>query len=226
MRSALPALTLVACALLPQAALAGARFRGARLPLRLPEQTYRLIEHNFSTLYQQTDFTPQITNSYFNHSDLYRFAGIPLAITPQNGFQMEVFGQLYNKSSQIYAQMSPRISPLSHPAGGHDGDQATDRHRHGAQHPLTTRLTVKALASSNGDPGLWLRQLRHRDGVALLETISPRKKAPRGSLCSATPSGVADHRPCPLAAPGCSQGVSSQKSVPPAPAGTPGVLPS
>mgnify|MGYP007088046421 CR=1 FL=1 len=110
MRSALPALTLVACALLPQAALAGARFEVPDYLLRLPEQTYRLIEHNFSTLYQQTDFTPQITNSYFNHSDLYRFAGIPLAITPQNGFQMEVFGQLYNKSSQIYAQMSQDLS--------------------------------------------------------------------------------------------------------------------
>ena len=110
MRSALPALTLVACALLPQAALAGARFEVPDYLLRLPEQTYRLIERNFSTLYQQTDFTPQITNSYFNHSDLYRFAGIPLAITPQNGFQMEVFGQLYNKSSQIYAQMSQDLS--------------------------------------------------------------------------------------------------------------------
>ena len=77
MRSALPALTLVACALLPQAALAGARFEVPDYLLRLPEQTYRLIERNFSTLYQQTDFTPQITNSYFNHSDLYRFAGIP-----------------------------------------------------------------------------------------------------------------------------------------------------
>ena len=110
MRSALPALTLVACALLPQATLAGVRFEVPDYLFRLPEQTYQLIERNFSTLYQQTDFTPQITNSYFNHSDLYRFAGIPLAITPQNGFQMEIFGQLYNKSSQIYAQMSQDLS--------------------------------------------------------------------------------------------------------------------
>jgi len=97
---------LAAAALLPSLAQAGVRFEVPDYLLRLPEQTYQLIERNFNTLYQQTDFTPQITNSYFNHSDLYRFAGIPLAITPQNGFQMEVFGQLYNKSSQIYAQMS------------------------------------------------------------------------------------------------------------------------
>ncbi len=183
MRSALPALTLVACALLPQAALAGARFEVPDYLLRLPEQTYRLIEHNFSTLYQQTDFTPQITNSYFNHSDLYRFAGIPLAITPQNGFQMEVFGQLYNKSSQIYAQMSQDLSLYRTLRVDMMGDQSDEiaigmglgippdnsPHRQGA------RLQQR-------DPGLWLRQLRHRDGVALLETISPHKKGSRGSL--------------------------------------------
>lgn len=154
MRSALPALTLVTCALLPQAALAGARFEVPDYLLRLPEQTYRLIERNFSTLYQQTDFTPQITNSYFNHSDLYRFAGIPLAITPQNGFQMEVFGQLYNKSSQIYAQMSQDLSLYRTLRVDMMGDQSDEiAIGMGLGIPLTTRLTVKALASSNEIPG-------------------------------------------------------------------------
>ncbi len=128
--------------------------RGAGLPLAPAEQTYRLIERNFSTLYQQTDFTPQITNSYFNHSDLYRFAGIPLAITPQNGFQMEVFGQLYNKSSQIYAQMSQDLSLYRTLRVDMMGDQSDEiAIGMGLGIPLTTRLTVKALASSNEIPG-------------------------------------------------------------------------
>jgi len=169
MRSALPALTLVACALLPQAALAGARFEVPDYLLRLPEQTYRLIERNFSTLYQQTDFTPQITNSYFNHSDLYRFAGIPLAITPQNGFQMEVFGQLYNKSSQIYAQMSQDLSLYRtlrvDMMGQH---QRRGSPRHGARHSAHGAAHLQGPALQQRNTGLWRRQLRHRLRVALL----------------------------------------------------------
>lgn len=154
MRSALSALTLVACALLPQATLAGVRFEVPDYLLRLPEQTYQLIERNFSTLYQQTDFTPQITNSYFNHSDLYRFAGIPLAITPQNGFQMEIFGQLYNKSSQIYAQMSQDLSLYRTLRVDMMGDQSDEvAIGMGLGIPLGARLTLKALASSNEIPG-------------------------------------------------------------------------
>ena len=90
---------LVACALLPQAALAGARFEVPDHLLRLPEQTYRLIEHNFSTLYhQQTGFTrksPAAISSLGSH----RFAGIPLSRRKRH--QMEVFGQLYNDRPQI-----------------------------------------------------------------------------------------------------------------------------
>lgn len=154
MRSGLPALTLIACTLLPSAAMAGVRFEVPDYLLRLPEQTYQLIERNFNTLYAQTDFTPQITNSYFNHSDLYRFAGIPLAITPQNGFQMEVFGQLYNKSSQIYAQMSQDLSLYRTLRVDMMGDQSDKiAIGMGLGIPLSARLTVKALASSNEIPG-------------------------------------------------------------------------
>ena len=154
MHLGLSAAVLVACSLLPSAAMAGVRFEVPDYLLRLPEQTYRLIESNFSTLYQQTDFTPQITNSYFNHSDLYRFAGIPLAITPQNGFQMEVFGQLYNKSSQIYAQMSEDLSLYRTLRVDMMGDQTDEvAIGMGLGVPLSKRLTLKALVSSNEIPG-------------------------------------------------------------------------
>ncbi|WP_439843270.1 hypothetical protein [Aeromonas taiwanensis] len=154
MRLALPAVMLAAAALLPSLAQAGVRFEVPDYLLRLPEQTYQLIERNFNTLYQQTDFPPQITNSYFNHSDLYRFAGIPLAITPQNGFQMEVFGQLYNKSSQIYAQMSQDLSLYRTLRVDMMGDQSDAiAIGMGLGIPISNRLTVKALASSNEIPG-------------------------------------------------------------------------
>lgn len=154
MRLGFSAVALVACALLPASAIAGVRFEVPDYLLRLPEQTYQLIESNFSTLYKQTDFTPQITNSYFNHSDLYRFAGIPLAITPQNGFQLEVFGQLYNKSSQIYAQMSEDLSLYRTLRADMMGDQSDEiAIGMGLGIPLSASLTVKALLSSNEIPG-------------------------------------------------------------------------
>lgn len=154
MRSGFSAFTLVACVLLSSAAMAGEPFKVPDYLQRLPEQTYRLIERNFNTLYAQTNFTPEITNSYFNHSDLYRFAGIPLAITAQNGFQMEVFGQLYNKSSQIYAQMSEDLSLYRTLRADMMGDQSDEiAIGMGLGIPLGTRLTVKALASSNDIPG-------------------------------------------------------------------------
>lgn len=154
MHLGLSATALIACALLPSTAMAGVRFEVPDYLLRLPEQTYQLIERNFNTLYKQTDFTPQITNSYFSHSDLYRFAGIPLAITPQNGFQMEVFGQIYNKSSQIYAQMSEDLSLYRTLRVDMMGDQNDEiAVGMGLGIPLSANLTVKALASSNEIPG-------------------------------------------------------------------------
>lgn len=45
-------------ALLPLAANAAYRFDVPDYLARLPEQTYRIVEQNFNTLYQQTDFTP------------------------------------------------------------------------------------------------------------------------------------------------------------------------
>ena len=154
MRSALSALTLVACALLPQTTLAGVRFEVPDYLLRLPEQTYQLIERNFSTLYQQTDFTPQITNSYFNRSDLYNFVGVPLAITPQAGFQLEVFGQLYNRASQSYVHMSQDMSlyrMIRADMMGNTNDEVALGMGLGI--PLTAQLTFKALLSSNEIPG-------------------------------------------------------------------------
>lgn len=57
-------------ALLSQASSAAYRFDVPDYLARLPEQTYYIVENSFNTLYQQTDFTPQITNSYFNNSHL------------------------------------------------------------------------------------------------------------------------------------------------------------
>ena len=59
MRSGLSGFGLLICALLPSASMAGVRFDVPDYLLQLPQQTYQLIESNFSRLYQQTDFTPR-----------------------------------------------------------------------------------------------------------------------------------------------------------------------
>ncbi len=154
MRSGLPGFGLFVCSLLPSVSMAAVRFDVPDYLLRLPQQTYQLIESNFNHLYQQTDFTPQITNSYFNRSDLYNFVGVPLAITPQAGFQLEVFGQLYNQSSQSYVHMSKDLSlyrMIRADVIGNPNDEVAIGLGLGI--PLSARLTFKALLSSNEIPG-------------------------------------------------------------------------
>ncbi|MFA7260817.1 MAG: hypothetical protein WC013_15065 [Aeromonas bestiarum] len=154
MRSGLSGFGLLVCSLLPSASMAGVRFDVPDYLLQLPQQTYQLIESNFSRLYQQTDFTPQITNSYFNRSDLYNFVGVPLAITPQAGFQLEVFGQLFNRASQSYVHMSQDMSlyrMIRADMMGNTNDEVALGMGLGI--PLSPQLTFKALLSSNEIPG-------------------------------------------------------------------------
>lgn len=141
-------------ALLPLSANAAYRFDLPDYLARLPEQTYRIVEHNFSTLYQQTDFTPQITNSYFNDSHLYKFVGVPLVISAQSGFQLEVFAQAYNRASQAYIHLSEDMSlyrVMRVDLMGNPNDQLAIGFGLGV--PLTPLLTLKAIASGNEIPG-------------------------------------------------------------------------
>ncbi|MFB2863128.1 hypothetical protein [Aeromonas sp. MdU4] len=121
---------------------------------RLPEQTYQIVEHNFSTLYDQTDFTPQVTNSFFTDSNLYKFVGVPLAISEHAGFQFEVFGQAYNRASQAYMHMSEDMSlyrVLRVDLIGNPNDRLAIGFGLGI--PLGSRMTLKAIASGNDIPG-------------------------------------------------------------------------
>ncbi|MFB2828426.1 hypothetical protein ACE1BS_02140 [Aeromonas jandaei] len=141
-------------ALLPLAANAAYRFDVPDYLARLPEQTYHIVEHNFNTLYQQTDFTPQITNSYFNESNLYKFVGVPLVISAQSGFQLEVFGQAYNRSSQAYMHLSEDMSlyrVMRVDLIGNPNDRLAIGFGLGI--PVSPQLVLKAIASDSDIPG-------------------------------------------------------------------------
>lgn len=79
---------------------------------------------------------------------------MPLAITPQAGFQLEVFGQLYNRASQSYVHMSQDMSlyrMIRADMMGNTNDEVALGMGLGI--PLTAQLTFKALLSSNEIPG-------------------------------------------------------------------------
>lgn len=154
MRMPLIPLSLLLYSTLPATSMASVRFDVPDYLLELPQQTYAVIEGNFNRLYQHTDFTPQVTNSYFNRSDLYHFVGVPLTITAQSGFQLEVFGQLYNRASQSYVHMSQDMSlyrMIRADLIGNSNDQIAIGIGLGI--PLAQQLTIKAIASSNDIPG-------------------------------------------------------------------------
>lgn len=146
---------LLGClALLPLTTNAAYRFDVPDYLARLPQQTYRIVEQSFSTLYQKTDFTPQITNSYFNGSPLYQFVGLPLAISAQSGFQLEVFGQIYNRASQAYMHLSEDMSlyrVMRVDLMGNLNDRLAIGVGLGV--PLSPQLTLKAIASGSDIPG-------------------------------------------------------------------------
>ena len=141
-------------ALLPLAANAAYRFDMPDYLALLPEQTYHIVEHSFSTLYQQTDFTPQVTNSYFSDSNLYKFVGVPLVISAQSGFQLEVFGQAYNRASQAYMHLSEDMSlyrVMRVDVMGNPNDRLAIGFGFGM--PITPNLTLKAITSGSDIPG-------------------------------------------------------------------------
>ena len=141
-------------ALLPLTANATYRFDVPDYLARLPEQTYQIVEQSFSTLYQQTDFTPQITNSYFNGSPLYKFLGVPLAMSAYSGFQIELFGQAYNQASQAYIHLSQDMS-LYRVIQVNLMDSINDKLAIGLGFgiPLSPQLTLKAITSTSDIPG-------------------------------------------------------------------------
>ena len=122
--------------------------------LTLPEQAYGSLSHTFADFYRATNFTPTVTNSYFSHSELYDFAGLPLAIAERNGFQLELFTQLYSQSSRAYLNLNQdqslygilRADLMEHPydqwAGGI-----------GIGVPINKYTSVRALASTQEIPG-------------------------------------------------------------------------
>ncbi|MGN5136889.1 hypothetical protein ACTG15_01220 [Aeromonas sp. 164P] len=140
--------------LLPLAANAAYRFDMPDYLALLPEQTYHIVEHSFSTLYKQTDFTPQVTNSYFNNSNLYKFVGVPLVISAQSGFQLEVFAQAYNRASQAYMHLSEDMSlyrVMRVDVMGNPNDRLAIGFGFGM--PITPELTLKAITSGSDIPG-------------------------------------------------------------------------
>lgn len=121
---------------------------------QLPEQTYSLLNRCFNDFYRATDFTPTISNSYFSRPDLYNFVALPLAITARNGFQFEVFGQLYSLAAQSYVHMSEDQSlygTIRADLMGSRRDQVAVGT--GIGYPLTPTLSLKALLSTNQIPG-------------------------------------------------------------------------
>ncbi|MCE0555432.1 hypothetical protein [Motilimonas sp. E26] len=74
--------------------------------LNLPKSTYQDLSNTFAKVYNKTQLTTDITRSSFNDTTLYDLVALPLISTPSNNFQFEVFGQLYDKNSIAFSQMS------------------------------------------------------------------------------------------------------------------------
>jgi len=72
---------------------------------KLTVETYHQLVSTLTTLYDSTNFTPDICKSYFNDSDLSNMVALPFIITPGENFYFEVFGQMYDSQYQYLSRM-------------------------------------------------------------------------------------------------------------------------
>ncbi|WP_026958718.1 hypothetical protein [Aliagarivorans taiwanensis] len=73
--------------------------------LRMGDKSFRTFYEAFQKAYEKTDFTPTLTNSFFDDTELYDVVGIPVAQTPLEGYQLELFAQLHDPRYSAYRAM-------------------------------------------------------------------------------------------------------------------------
>ena len=123
--------------------------------LRLSAEQFALLGDVFEKAYQDTDFSPTLTNSYFSNSQLYDMVAVPVIQTPFNDFRLELFSHIYDPKYSVYKQLSE--NSVYHNLGQRQLSYLTNKSDIavglGFVAPLNDKMSMKTILSSHDIPG-------------------------------------------------------------------------
>ncbi|MCG6202203.1 hypothetical protein [Psychromonas antarctica] len=73
---------------------------------KIPEASYRYLDSIFSSFYHKLTFKTSITDSTFTDNSHYELFSLPLISPNQQGFQLELYGNFSNSSTQYLSNLS------------------------------------------------------------------------------------------------------------------------
>ncbi|MDO6762088.1 hypothetical protein [Agarivorans sp. 1_MG-2023] len=123
--------------------------------LRLSAEQFALLGDIFEKTYEDTDFSPTLTNSYFSKSELYDMVAVPVIQTPFNSFRVELFSHIYDPKYSVYNQLHE--DSIYHSLGQRQMSYLVDKTDIavglGFVAPLNDKVSMKTIVSSHDIPG-------------------------------------------------------------------------
>jgi hypothetical protein len=73
-----------------------------------PLALYQIVASKLDTFYRRAQFASAPTDNYFTDSKLYKMVALPMVSVPflEDGYQIELFGQFYNKQRNDLLNLS------------------------------------------------------------------------------------------------------------------------
>ncbi|BEU03071.1 hypothetical protein OAG1_18710 [Agarivorans sp. OAG1] len=123
--------------------------------LRLSAEQFAVLGEIFEKTYQDTDFSPTLTNSYFSDSELYDMVAVPVVQTPFNSFRLELFSHIYDPKYSVYNQLHE--DSVYHNLGQRQMSYLVDKTDIavglGFVAPLNEQMSMRTIISSHDIPG-------------------------------------------------------------------------
>ncbi|GAA5217624.1 hypothetical protein ACFSJ3_07215 [Corallincola platygyrae] len=121
----------------------------------LPTQAYTAVAQSFREVYDNAKFAPSAKESYFPDSKLYKMVALPVVAVPylEDGYQVEVFGQFYNKERHDLLNMGSD-DPLYHYYAGEEAGNLNNDFAvgFGTSYLINEDMTLQTMFSTGAIP--------------------------------------------------------------------------
>jgi len=121
----------------------------------IPVATYQYLDDIFTSFYNKVTFKTTITDNTFENSAHYELISIPLIAENKQGFQVELFGNFSNASTQQFSNLSSDQALHSYYSNTEQLDFDDSSLSLGAGFSFNTseKSKIKVIISNNEMPG-------------------------------------------------------------------------